>query len=66
MTDKSKLARVAAGAAPAFASYIGNYVTLPSTMARRFFDARMEKAQMRLAPANWMGAARRSSCVGRD
>lgn len=55
MINKPKLAIIAAVAAigvrsPASANYIRNFWSLLLTMARRFYDAHMQKVQMRLAP----------------
>jgi hypothetical protein len=53
MVHKTKLALIAAAAAiavPASAGAIRNYGSLLALMARRFYNARMEKAQMRFAP----------------
>jgi hypothetical protein len=62
MINKSKLAliaaaaAVAAGGAPlASAEHIRNYGSLLFMKARRFYDARREKAQMRLAPTRRVG-----------
>ena len=66
MINKSKLALIAAAAAVAggaplaSAEHIRNYGSLLFMKARRFYDARREKAQMRLAPTRRVGA--RSGC----
>ena len=71
MINKSKLALIAASAAasvasPASAEYIRNYGSLLLMMARRWYDAHMEKVQMRLAPTNCIDVTRRGSCISRD
>jgi hypothetical protein len=58
--SKSKLALSAAVAAASIASpqsaeTIGGWGTLLFTMARRFYDTRMEQAQMRFAPTRRVG-----------
>ena len=59
MVYKSKLAFVAAAAAgiaaSAWADYVRNYGSLLAVVARRSYDAHMEKAQMRLAPIRRAG-----------
>ena len=60
MINKPKLAILAAMAVvgvPSLASaeYIRNIESLPLMMARRFYDAHMQKVQMRLAPTKWLG-----------
>ena len=58
MINTSKLAVMAVAAAgvtsPA-SKYIGNFGSLLLTMARCFYDAHMQKVQMRLAPTRRMG-----------
>ena len=61
MINKAKLALIAVavaagGAPPASAEHIRNYGSLLFMMARRFYGARREKAQMRLAPTRRVGA----------
>jgi hypothetical protein len=60
MVNKSQLALIAAIGAAAVASRaspepIRAYGSLLFAMARRFYDARVEKAQMRLAPTRRIG-----------
>lgn len=61
MINTSKLAVMAVAAAgvtsPA-SKYIGNFGSLLLTMARCFYDAHMQKVQMRLAPTRRMGVVR--------
>ena len=59
MINTSKLAIIAALAAVGVTSqaskYIRNFGSLLLTMARRFYDAHMQKVQMRFAPTRRMG-----------
>jgi hypothetical protein len=71
MINKPKLTLIAAGAAadgvsPTSAEYIRNYGSSLFMMARRFYDGRMEKTQMRFAPTKGVCMAGRRSCVSRD
>jgi hypothetical protein len=55
MVDKSGLARVTA----ASVEYVRHFYSLLFAHVERFYEARMEKAQMRLAPTSRAGAPRR-------
>jgi hypothetical protein len=71
MINKSKLAltaamAVASIASPASAEYMRNWGSLLYAMARRFYDARMEKAQMRLAPTRRVRPRYRPADFGSD
>ena len=56
MINKSKLAIIAALAWTSPASeYFRNFGSLALIMARRFYDAHMQKVQMRFAPTRRMG-----------
>jgi hypothetical protein len=71
MINKPKLALISAGAAggvapPTSAEYGRNYRSSLFMMARRYYDGRMEKAQMRFAPTKEVCMAGRLSWVSRD
>lgn len=57
MVDKSGRARATAAAV----EYIRHFGSLLFAHAERFYEVRMEKAQMRLAPTNDAGTPRRST-----
>jgi hypothetical protein len=55
--NNSKLAIIAVAAvrtASAASDYIRNFGSLLLIMTRRFYDAHMQKVQMRLAPTKWL------------
>lgn len=59
MINKSKIA-IIAGVAPAriaspASDYIRNFGSLLLPMVHRFYGAHIQKVQMRLAPAKWLG-----------
>jgi hypothetical protein len=55
MADKSRLARAIA----ASVEYVRRFGSLLFAHVERFYEARMEKAQMRLAPTSRVGDPRR-------
>jgi hypothetical protein len=57
MTKESRRALVAA-----YAEHIRNYGSLLFGLAERFYEARMERAQMRLAPTTGVRKRKHSAC----
>jgi hypothetical protein len=61
MTNKSKVASTATARTPsAFAGYVRDFGSILFDAAERFYEARMEKAQMRLAHTRYLDGLPRS------